>query len=327
MLSQVMTDVAERFGHSIRIDLVLGMVGRDGITRQDHEGFLALNGRSRAGVVDTRYTPKGLSAHTKLYVWSKGDEPVDALVGSANFTRFGFLLGANVHSHRELLTRVAPGDAYGEYEQIAADTVAVDSEDIAGKIRFVSRRPTSSGTIDWQRGSVEAKEDGDAAMVPNLGDMDYVVLPLVAQRNAPKTGTVRGEPHKQWGLNWGQRRTGKNEAVIPVPQLVWNRRPGFFPRGVAGDRPQFHVITDDGDSLFLCVAADDEKELHSRPSNARIGEYFRARLGVESGAEVTLQHLLDGGSRFVKVYRTGDDSYHMEYSAAAEAEGAKLYNL
>ena len=161
-----------------------------------------------------------------------------------------------------------------------------------------------------------------------LDALDYVILPLVAQR-ASATGTVRGEPHKQWGLNWGQRpsRKEKNEAVIPVPELVWNSRPDFFPRGTVGDRPQFHVATDDGDSLFMCVAADNDKELHSVPSNAQVGRYFRNRLGVASGAEVTLRHLLRGGSRFVKMYRTADESYYMEYSPTADAEGARIYGL
>jgi len=77
----------------------------------------------------------------------------------------------------------------------------------------------------------------------------------------------------------------------------------------------------------MSVAAQNDKELHSVPTNADIGAYFRRRLGLQSGVEVTLQDLARGGSRFVRMYRVGPESYHLEYSAAADSEGMLRYGM
>lgn len=156
-----------------------------------------------------------------------------------------------------------------------------------------------------------------------------IILPLVALSSRSETGTVRGEPHMVWGLNWGVGRNmrNRNEAAIAIPQAAWRASPDFFPRGTSGNRVQFRVFTDDGASMDMTVVEQNDKALHSVPTNDLLGLYFRRRLGVADGSVVTLGHLRAFGSRFVRFSLLDDDSYVMEYSPAVEAQGTAFYGL
>lgn len=317
MASRLLTDVHGLVGHTVAVELVVGMVGYEGITKQDHDGFLTLQSSPPAGSITVAYTIKHRSVHTKLYVWMRGVKPVAAFAGSSNFTQNGFLIGKRKSYHAELLAEVSPTEAHAEYTRIESESLRADHPDVESEVSIGVRR---SNVIV----SVAATDEDDTD--PDLAGVASVILPLVAQTNVQQT--VRGEPHKQWGLNWGQRKgRQKNQAVIPVPSWVWTQDPDFFPRGTAGDRPQFLVTTDDGKSLFFVVAEQGDKALHSVPSNSLVGEYFRNRLGVPSGREVTIDDLVANGSRFVKIYRTEDESYYLEYSPEVDAEGAAVYNM
>jgi len=186
--SKLLSDAGTRFKRDLRVDLIVGMVGRDGITRQDHDGFLRIEEKPPAGALKTWYCPK-------------------------NTTELG------------------------------------------------------------------ATEDGQERRV----------------------------------------HIGPDEGA--------EGRSRFLPAGVPHNRPHFQLLTDDGELMFLTAAADNAKDLHSVPHNALLGHWLRKRIGVPSGAEVTLKDLERAGSRFVKVYLTGEDSYYMEYSADAEAEGADYHGL
>lgn len=318
MASRLLTDLGARVGHSVAIDLIVGMVGYEGITIQDHDGFLTLQASPPAGRITVSYTVDHRSVHTKLFVWMSGGTPVAAFAGSANFTQNGFLIGKRRTHHSELLTAVDPAAALAEFERVEGESLRADYPTVEEEVAIGVRR---SNVIV----SVAASDDVDAS--PDLAGMDYVVLPLVAQNSSAK-GTVRGHPHLQWGLNWGQRgNRDRNQAVIPVPSRVWEQNPDFFPKGTAGDRPQFLVTTDDGKSIFFVVAEQGNKALHSVPSNSLVGEYFRSRLGVASRAPVALNDLIAGGSRFVRIYRTEDEGYFLEYSPEADAEGEELYDM
>lgn len=317
MASRMLTDAKDTAKRNVDITLVVGMVGFEGITKQDHDGFLALQQEPPSGSLTVSYTTNHRSVHTKLYVWMKDGKPLRAYAGSSNFTQNGFLIGKRRTLHSEVLAEVDAEFALTEFLRVEGDSLRADHPDVETEVNIGVRR---SSTIQ----SVAATDDPDTT--PDLTGVDYVVLPLVAQVSVKDT--KRGEPHKQWGLNWGQRPgRAKNQAVIPVPSRVWDYDPNFFPRGEAGNRPQFLVTTDDGKSLFFTVAEAGDKALHSVPSNSLVGEYFRNRLGVASEAEVVLDDLLRNGSRFVRVYRTEDEGYYLEYSPEADAEGAVIYNL
>lgn len=310
-------DIHSQVSHAVSVELIVGMVGKEGVSLQDHDAYVSLQEEPPACNVKVSYTTGGRSVHTKLYVWSRDGVPIRAFAGSSNFTQNGFLIGWRRDLHSELLSDVTPHAALEEYRRIETDTLLVDHPEVRNEVRVWVRAPEPAWPV-----AVNDEVDNPT----ELAGVSYVVLPLVALRSSQYT--VRGHPHRKWGLNWGQRdERARNQAVIHLPAQVRRATPEFFPRGTPGDRPQFLVSTDDNKSLFMVVAEQGDKALHSIPSNSLLGEYFRNRLGVASEAEIVLADLERAGSRFVKIYRTAEESYHLEYSPEVEVEGAVLYGL
>lgn len=312
MASQLLTDVQDRFRRGLSVNLVVGMTGAEGISIDAHRGFESLQENPPAGRLRVQYMPNGRAVHTKLYVWLHRDEPVAAFAGSSNFTHNGFLLGRRGLTRSELLAVVSPDEAFAEFQRIEADSIAVDHPDLLDEVT-VRRRVDAP---EWQ----EAVLDDAVAFNQMLGS-ETVILPLV-MTGGPKA--TRGDVHLRSGLNWGQRpEYGRepNQAYIPVPAQI--ARSGFFPpRGV-----QFLVNTDDNKAIMMVVAEDGDKALHSPQGNQLIGEYFRHRLGVPNGAPVLLADLERFGSRFVRFYKTDEESYFMEYSPQVESDGATFYGV
>ncbi len=315
MVSRVLAELPD----SATLHLVVGMAGHEGVVIADHEAFTALQ-EANSDRLRVAYTTGGRSIHTKLYVWSRQGEGVEAYVGSSNFTQNGFLVGWRQSRHSEVLARTDPSQAMAEFARIESESLSAIHPDVENEIELHTR---SRASLDSA-----AIADVPGAGGPLLG-AESLILPLVAIRDYPPTGTVRGEPHRVWGLNWGvgRGRSNRNEASILIPQIARDDKPNFFPRGESGRRVHFLVGTDDNKSMFMSVAEQGDKALHSVPSNGALGEYFRFRLGVANGAVVTLDHLRAFGSRFVKFFRLDDETYHMIYSPDLEPEGMALYGF
>lgn len=318
MVSRVLSDVKEATRRGLRLTVVVGMVGREGVWVRDHDGYVALMDGPAEACASVLYTVGKRSVHSKIYVWSRAGEPFRAFVGSSNFTQNGFLVNSRRGLHSEVLVEVDAHAAKREFDRVESEAIFANHPDVDSEVMVLSKRPNRAGSI-----AVADESTGEVG----LSGAEAVVLPLVALGGSA-LGTVAGAPHKQWGLNWGQRGSrDHNQAVIPIPKRVWDAHPDFFPRGVAGDRPQFQVTTFDNKSLFFVVAEAGDKALHSVPSNALVGEYFRGLLGVGAGAPVTRASLEAAGSRFVKIYRLEDDSYFLDYSPEIEEEGVALYGV
>jgi len=94
-------------------------------------------------------------------------------------------------------------------------------------------------------------------------------------------------------------------------------RMGFFP-----DREQhFTVLTDDGKSIICSTAQsakkdaplDNYKAIHSTTNNSLLGEYFRYRLGLASGAFVNTSDVINYGRTDVTFYKLDDETYYMDF--------------
>ena len=110
------------------------------------------------------------------------------------------------------------------------------------------------------------------------------------------------------GLNWGQREgRNLNQAYLPVPAS--EQRSNFFPE--VGEL--FIVECDDGELLRLVRAQQNGKALQTPDNNARLGEYFRRRLGVATGDPVALWHLHEYGRTSVDVFKTSDGKYFLDF--------------
>lgn len=131
------------------------------------------------------------------------------------------------------------------------------------------------------------------------------------------------------GLNWGQRGDrNRNEACISVPTEI--DVSGFFPKR----NESFTVTTDDGCTFRLKRTGDRGKNLQGEQHLAPLGEYFRKRLGVKSGARVTLRHLQRYGRYDVTFVRKGT-KYSLDFRSqtkfakqgAIELKATSIRNL
>ena len=102
---------ATSHGKTLNIDLIYGMAGSDGVSKINHLGFLSLIAHKEFnynGSFDCSYVKKPKSVHSKVYVWCKGESPVMAFAGSANYSETGF----NCPSRTETLVECDPVSAY-----------------------------------------------------------------------------------------------------------------------------------------------------------------------------------------------------------------------
>ena len=79
--------------------------------------------------------------------------------------------------------------------------------------------------------------------------------------------------------------------------------------------------TDDGQVIICARRQDHGKALHSTENNSIIGEYFRHRLGVPLGREVTKVDLEKYGRTDVVFCKIDDDNYYMDFSAPTSRAG------
>lgn len=315
MASRLLTEFSTR-KRDISIELVVGMVGAEGIRQDYHDGFLQLQETHR-GKLRVSYTTQNRSIHHKLYIWMREDIPALAFMGSSNFTQSGFLINPNRPYHGEILTETAPMAAYQEFSRIESASVVSTFVGIEEEILIYSE--TNAPQRHVAVFDENLNED-------SLEGFESVILSLVALTNSG--ASKKGHPHDRWGLNWGQRANrDRNQANIIIAKRVHKDSPGFFPAGRAHNRPQFQITTDDQKSLFCILAEDGNKSLQSVPSNSLMGEYFRSRLGVASGERVTIDDLRRFGTRFVKIYKTEEDHFHMVFDPSNEAQGCAYYGL
>ncbi len=272
----------------IDIELIIGMTVRSGIQKAQHLSFKKLvNSGAYGSSISCRYVNRGVPVHSKYYVWrDTNGRPLKAFLGSANYTRTGF-----GKAQMELMTE-ASFDHFDSYLACIKKNTINCLDDEADALAHTHHYP-KIGEI----------EDTDDAINKNK---DSVTLTLLQAKNK--------DIHKAGGLNWGQRNgRDSNQAYIPIPKNIYQG--DFFPeRG-----EQFTVITDDGFPFIVVRAQDNGKALETTQSNAYLGEYFRRRIGVNSGAFVTKEDLLRYGRTDVTFTKIDDETYHMDFTPNLKA--------
>ncbi len=74
------------------------------------------------------------------------------------------------------------------------------------------------------------------------------------------------------------------------------------------------MLTDDGKTIICSRAQDHGKGIHTPHNNALLGEYFRNRLGLSSGASVTKSDLNAYGRTDIVFYKVDDETYYLDFS-------------
>ncbi len=273
----------------IKIHLIIGMTSRDGLSVTNHRGFLELVETSLSDRFECRYLINNPPVHSKIYSWVRGEEPVKAFMGSANYSQQAFI----GNSQREVTTECNPSSAYDYYQSLLGETIYCNHIDADQVIDLYTDNDRATGT------NSNVVQEGNADNVQTYG-LDHVTISLINNS---------GEISRRSGLNWGQRVNREpNQAYIPLKVGV--HRTDFFPlRG-----QHFTVQTDDG-KIFVCTRAQENgKAIHTPHNNSLIGQYFRSRLGVASGALVTMQNLADYGRTDLDFYKIDEENYYMDFS-------------
>ena len=282
-------------GRSVRINLIVGMCPLDGLAVSNHRGFLKISD-DFSGTFSCSYVMKTPPVHAKTYAWFKGEAPMRGYVGSANYTQVAF-----GKQRREVMHECDSSEIRSYYDSLISDTIYCTHNDAENFIRI------SHDKYFKREGAKELGETASSdllSLVPNLHDLNVVSISLLA-----RDGTL---PRRS-GLNWGQRpeqNREPNQAYIKLPADIC--RTDFFPERTI----HFTVLTDDNKVLVCTRAQDNGKAIQTPHNNSLIGEYFRHRLGLESGAPVTKDDLLRYGRADVDFYKIDSETYYMDFSVS-----------
>ena len=288
----------------LHIDLIYGMAGSDGVGKINHQGFVSLEQKKEFnfnGDFRCSYVKKPRSVHSKIYVWCKNDTPVKAFIGSANYSENGF----KVSSRTETLAECDPFSALDFIESVRPDTIHCLAANIERDFPLRNRPTPLDGKK--QTGKITIETDPNSPYF----NMEKLNLSLLT-----RFGDTGNGSNLNWGVKEGgiPRTSGKcvrdpNQSYIGVPIEI--HRSNFFPEV----KHNFTVMTDDGKILTCVRAQANGKGLETTYDNAELGRYFRQRLGLPSGAFVTVSDLKKYGRFDVTFYKQDDENYIMDFSS------------
>lgn len=282
-----------------KVDLIYGMVMSDGISRSNHQGFQSLSKNDFPNTFSCGYLKNGEPVHAKVYIWCQDERPLLAFTGSANYTQTALL-----HSQRrEVLVECNPRRAYDYFKSLRSDSIDCCDKDVSNIVRIATKTrqtveepilTTSSNTLN----SVVVVTDKSS---PFWGLEKTVLSLLDNDGNVPARS----------GLNWGQRpelSRDPDQAYLAIRGDL--RRSSFFPAiGV-----HFTVLTDDNVILQVTRAQQEGKAIQTPHDNSEIGKYFRARMGLPSGAFVTLEDIQRYGRTTVDLYKLDGENFYLDFS-------------
>lgn len=282
---------------SLEVELLVGMCPLDGLAVTNHIGFQQLVTGKYSSQFKCSYVFTPPAVHSKVYVWLKGNVPVQSFVGSANYTQTAF--GTK---QREVLTKCDPVTGLAYFTKVSAETIYCTHGDVENLITIYSDRQF----VNRKKKTSIAEATEALQTVPEVELTEAELRPICISFLAND-----GELKQVSGLNWGQREGRRgNEAYIRVPASVGHT--DFFPEL----RTHFTVLTDDN-KVIICTRAQSEgKAIHSPNDNAEIGLYFRRRLSVEPGVMILKEDLERYGRTDVCFTKIDEETFFMDFSNA-----------
>ncbi len=278
-------------GHDIKVDLIVGMCPNDGLSVSNHKGFKKLVEDDFSGVFECSYIMSPPAVHSKVYIWTKDDQPLLGFAGSANYTQNAFR-----SKQREAMATCNANAAFDYFQHLLIDTIYCKHNDAENFIQLYKD--------NYSRKKKQIIEQGEFEETTP----DHIVgLPQVTISLLANDGSL---PIRS-GLNWGQRseqNRDPNQAYIRLPASVYHT--DFFPENTI----RFTVLTDDGKTIICTRAQQNGKAIHTPHNNSLIGEYFRNRLGLASGVLVTENNLAAYGRSDITFYKIDDETYYMDFA-------------
>lgn len=276
---------------NIKLQLIVGMTSKDGLTVSNHNGFKKLTTDEFSNAFRCSYITSSPPVHSKVYIWCRNNKPILAFTGSANYTQTAFCL----HSQRETMTNCNPDDSADYFKMLMKETIFCEHPEAK---KFITIYRDNLRRKEYQTGMAdEAEYDVN----------DYLGLPSVTVSLLDKNGNLP----QHSGLNWGQRpeeRREPNQAYIRLTSDIYHTN--FFPPVAV----HFTLFTDDGKTLMCTRAQQNGKAIHTPYNNSLIGEYFRSRLGMPNGEPIFTERLIKYGRTNLTFYKIDDETYYMDFA-------------
>lgn len=272
---------------SNKINLILGMAYFEGLTRNDHAFFRALDHRFHLSGINTLRVAYMRPYHGKLYIFKRVNGDYRIYLGSSNTSPRGLASNIEcnvlVHGNR---SHPDVRDLLLFFNRLNRSPISEDYGSVAMNI----------GTIIRSQGGVRTRRR--RYLATSGAHLRYLVL------------SVSVNPRS--GLNWDRGTRNWYEAYIPVPMLI--QRSGFFP---PTGQP-FDVITDDGQSFQCKLTGTGGKNLTSHPTLDILGGWLKGTklgaVGLLPGQTVTEQHLRDYGRSDIAITRLSPLEYYFDFS-------------
>jgi hypothetical protein len=274
----------------LSIQLVVGMCRSDGMSLSNHRGFVKLVTDDFKGRFACSYVFNNRPVHSKAYIWFRGSDFVESYIGSANYTQNAFFGG-----NRELMVSSTDAGISDYFGLVDRDSIFCDNPEAEHLVQ-IYRDQRYRQNLRRQ----DEIDDSGSVFPDEKRNLEHVNVSFLA-----KDGTLPSTS----GLNWGQRDgREKNQAYIPLKADVYSTE--FFPPNTI----HFTINTDDNKSLIATRAQDNGKAIHTPHNNSLIGEYFRIRLGLPSGAFVNKSDLENYGRTDIDFYKIDDETFYMDFS-------------
>lgn len=275
MASWLLTEYKECDINEVSVELVICSTKEEGILKDFHEGFIALQKEFSNKKFRCSYLSEPCSLQNNSFIWLQDDKPFCAFQCTYDFTQMSLM-----KVEKGLVYIVNPINEYEKYKSMLGRTVYCNYQGVEEQI------------VIYSRGSCLQRENDN---------LEKCVLSLL---------TKNGDVGTRSGLNWGHRgNRNRNQAYIPLSSEI--AKSGFFPL----NKQHFLVITDDDHTLELRVEQQNNKAITTPSSNALLGEYFRNRLGLANGAFITREDLEKYGRFDVTFYKYDAEHYYMDFSS------------
>lgn len=281
--------------------VIYGMYGADSIGEKLHNSLNKIN--SSMTNADLFYSQSAV--HAKCYLWKKDGKIIDALIGSANFSRNGLAT-----PDREVLVEADPsvfGQLETYFDKIFKNSIPCNSSSVKFKPKLTPSLVT--GLVTECKLSFLAKKKG-VWEVPEKSGLNWGV-------NSTQVG---GTSHTCIGdaeiritkeaidnfpdlfppkLGTPSKRTGKLQRQNDEIELIWDD--GGIMKGLLEQNlPQ-------GDLIY-------PKAICSSDSKAELGLYLRNRIGVSPTHVITKADLDRYGRTDVTVSLQAEGVYYMDFS-------------
>lgn len=281
--------------------VIYGMYGSDSIGEKLHNSLNKIN----SSLPNTELFYSQSAVHSKCYLWKKDGNIVDALIGSANFSRNGLAT-----PDREVLVEADPtvfGQLQNYFDKIFKNSIPCSSSLVKFKSKPKPSIPT--GLITECRLSFLTKKNG-VWEVPARSGLNWGV-------NSTQVGgtshtcigdaeiRITKEAIKKFSdlfppkLGTPSKRSGKLQRQNDEIELIWDD--GVIMKGLLEQNlPQ-------GDLIY-------PKAICSSDSKAELGLYLRKRIGVLPTDIITKTDLAKYGRTDVTVSLQAEGVYYMDFS-------------